>query len=403
MSDDNDDDSYGGYDYGNNDSDDAYDPYGEYGGENDDGAFCGGEEGGDAEENGNEASDDDEIKPIVWKYNRCVGTYDAEMIYEHILEERIRKTICGATRSEKIALLRSVNWKVVSLGNNYFDNTDTFRKRAGLLHDDEDIEDVYASSTEEYRKVPEGKDPDDEIECVVTLDDTPLKDTWILPGNGRISTDALSAMLKTSIDNDGKQVLFKRFPNGFGQTIPAVFFEAEGPLDDAYKKKYVTRSVDHFVECDRGFRFCTGPNCKLYLSRPATSSAERGEEIKERGGGGGATKTNEEDAEIDMTARCELVRCGGCSTEMCFNCGESRHTPCSCDVVRKWNEKGKDTDANAIWLELNTKPCPHCGKRANQDRGCLKMVSGPARTLSRVVLVPPFCRIIRAIDPRFFF
>lgn len=52
-----------------------------------------------------------------------------------------------------------------------------------------------------------------------------------------------------------------------------------------------------------------------------------------------------------------------CGLMFCFNCGLEAHSPCSCDIWRRWDEKSRDESETVNWLVANTKPCPKCGKK----------------------------------------
>ncbi|GAQ81569.1 hypothetical protein KFL_000840120 [Klebsormidium nitens] len=59
-----------------------------------------------------------------------------------------------------------------------------------------------------------------------------------------------------------------------------------------------------------------------------------------------------------------------CGLTFCFNCGLEAHSPCSCDIWRRWDEKSRDESETVNWLVANTKPCPKCGKKVEKSGGC---------------------------------
>ena len=309
--------------------------------ENDDDPFAMDEEGDPYEENDDAddpfAMDEDDdpyeendittwTPPMVsWKYG-C-GVYDYDMLNDIVIEAIIRSLEVGTTRSEKIALLRSEQWKPERLAK-YWDNEKMFRRKAGLMYDDVDVQDPFSCSVKEYRRIPDGKSPDDEFECPVTWEDVPYSDTWIIPGNNtRVSTAAFATMLKVSVQNDMQRALFLRYPTQKedSQIVPAVIF-THGPLDDKFKRAYMERSVRHFVECRHDeYKWCCEKRCNLILSRDMLKKKKQDDATI-------STKTNDDEEEKEQC--CESVTCGGCNTEQCFNCGnDSIHNPATCKMV----------------------------------------------------------------------
>eukprot|EP01111_Echinosteliopsis_oligospora_P007913 TRINITY_DN2326_c0_g1_i1.p1 TRINITY_DN2326_c0_g1~~TRINITY_DN2326_c0_g1_i1.p1 ORF type:complete len:717 (+),score=210.13 TRINITY_DN2326_c0_g1_i1:95-2245(+) len=68
-------------------------------------------------------------------------------------------------------------------------------------------------------------------------------------------------------------------------------------------------------------------------------------------------------SEIDIECACGL--------NFCFKCLESPpHSPCTCDMMKKWVLKSKDDSETANWLQSRTKECPKCGKTIEKDGGC---------------------------------
>uniref|UniRef100_A0A7S0R3F9 RBR-type E3 ubiquitin transferase n=1 Tax=Chlamydomonas leiostraca TaxID=1034604 RepID=A0A7S0R3F9_9CHLO len=59
-----------------------------------------------------------------------------------------------------------------------------------------------------------------------------------------------------------------------------------------------------------------------------------------------------------------------CSTVFCFKCGRSPHSPCTCEMWTKWDEKISGDSETRSWIIANTKPCPKCTKPVEKNGGC---------------------------------
>ena len=139
MDDGGDEDDPFAMDEGDEDDPFAMDEGDEDGGGDDDYDPFGGEDPyGDGDNMEEDEDEEEEWKPpiISWKYG--YGVYDYDMMNNVVIEGVIRSLDVGTTRSEKIALLRSQQWKPENLAN-YWDNESMYRRKAGLIYDDVDI------------------------------------------------------------------------------------------------------------------------------------------------------------------------------------------------------------------------------------------------------------------------
>ena len=79
-----------------------------------------------------------------------------------------------------------------------------------------------------------------------------------------------------------------------------------------------------------------------------------------------------------------------CGTEFCFQCGNSSHSPVSCDDAMQWlarcerfepirqrnleqDGKLKEREAMIKWLKENVKQCPSCQAKIEKTHGCNHM------------------------------
>ena len=72
--------------------------------------------------------------------------------------------------------------------------------------------------------------------------------------------------------------------------------------------------------------------------------------------------------------------CSLCSCQFCAVCDLPPHSPATCELVAKWEEKGgyletgRAADVEARKLKhLTTRPCPRCGVRIEKNGGCPHM------------------------------
>lgn len=72
--------------------------------------------------------------------------------------------------------------------------------------------------------------------------------------------------------------------------------------------------------------------------------------------------------ESTMELVCE-VACV-CEKRFCFSCLEQAHTPCSCEMWKRWCDKEAGENATSNWIQANSKPCPKCKKNVFKDGGC---------------------------------
>lgn len=104
--------------------------------------------------------------------------------------------------------------------------------------------------------------------------------------------------------------------------------------------KYRRWVLNSFVEGQRDIRWCPRPGCEYAALNPA----------------GGA--------------RTVVCKCGH---QWCFGCGEEAHSPCPCDLVKKWLERDKSDEATQLWLAARTKECPKCHVRIEKNKACNHM------------------------------
>lgn len=76
-----------------------------------------------------------------------------------------------------------------------------------------------------------------------------------------------------------------------------------------------------------------------------------------------------------------LVPIVKCSRDhlFCYNCLETYHAPCPCQIVAKWKKKCEDDSETLNWIQSNTKDCPKCHAIIEKNGGCNHMVCTKCR------------------------
>ncbi|KAG0690529.1 Serine/threonine-protein kinase [Pichia californica] len=77
-------------------------------------------------------------------------------------------------------------------------------------------------------------------------------------------------------------------------------------------------------------------------------------------------------ASLDEQVSMMMVPIVKCSRNhlFCYNCLETYHAPCPCQLVSKWKKKCQDDTETLNWLQTNTKLCPKCHANIEKNGGC---------------------------------
>ena len=111
-------------------------------------------------------------------------------------------------------------------------------------------------------------------------------------------------------------------------------------LNDADYRKYEKYLLNSFVDNNKKLRWCPGKNCNRIIEILGTPITE--------------------------------VTCS-CKEKFCFNCGDSIHTPATCDMYKKWLDKINLEGDTGNWLAMHTKLCPKCKALTEKNTGCNHM------------------------------
>ncbi|XP_033213278.1 E3 ubiquitin-protein ligase arih1-like [Belonocnema kinseyi] len=145
----------------------------------------------------------------------------------------------------------------------------------------------------------------------------------------------------------------KIMEDGVGQTIACAAHNCKILVDDEsvmrliksskVKLKYQHLITNSFVDCNRLLRWCPSPNCN------------------------NAVKVQ------FLESRSVTCRCGH---TFCFLCGQNRHEPVKCELLKKWIKKCNEDLASCNWIAKNTKDCPQCDFTIEKNGGCNHITCG---------------------------
>jgi len=100
-------------------------------------------------------------------------------------------------------------------------------------------------------------------------------------------------------------------------------------------------TIDHFISCNKSYRFCPGVGCENIVECMNT---------------------------MNLSIECT------CGTAFCWSCSGPAHAPAPCKVYDAWVTKaaGRSED-DMKWIISNSKKCPGCGYWIERSQGCNHM------------------------------
>jgi len=103
------------------------------------------------------------------------------------------------------------------------------------------------------------------------------------------------------------------------------------------KEKYEEYCFRAFVSEQQSVKWCPSPGCKYAIEL------------------------------IGALIRDVKCRCGQTT---CFGCNNEAHSPCDCELSKKWKLKMDNESESMNWIIANSKECPKCKNYIERNTGC---------------------------------
>eukprot|EP00823_Brevimastigomonas_motovehiculus_P006365 TRINITY_DN526_c0_g1_i1.p1 TRINITY_DN526_c0_g1~~TRINITY_DN526_c0_g1_i1.p1 ORF type:complete len:597 (-),score=160.21 TRINITY_DN526_c0_g1_i1:166-1956(-) len=242
------------------------------------------------------------------------------------------------TLEEASLLLRHYQWNSMKLREEWFKDQEKVRKTVGLS----------AKSNKESKVVDKTK----KIQCQTAYCDEVTADLGSSLNCGHFFCDGCWTGYLNSQLTSGRSCIFAtcmgikcllKHNHRAGCTCSELVPESivrKYVKDSSLLAKYERWLLDSFVEGTKSIKWCPNPQCKRAVEYKSGGSKE--------------------------------IECR-CGTHWCFSCTETAHSPCPCDLAKKWQKREKSEDATEIWLNARTKECPQCKVRIEKNRACNHM------------------------------
>ena len=189
-------------------------------------------------------------------------------------------------------------------------------------------------------RIPKGlgsqEKPSGTLDCSVCFDSIEGDEIFGLPCSHFFCRDCYADYLECKVNSEGKASdILCPAKDCFLEVdeVTAMKLLPAGPTKERYLK-LVARA---FVRDNKNLRGCPAPGCGNF-ARMAIASKP-------------------------MTVKC------ACGEEFCSGCEQKSHRPCTCKMMKDWQEKIQSDSESENWLKLNTQPCPKCKAIISKDGG----------------------------------
>lgn len=298
------------------------------------------EEESEEEENFEEASDEDvKIEEEVSRQIQKVGiahVKDLRSSHRSVDHSGIMKIreghvkavveVLGVTHTQAQALLAAYSWDKEKLVEEFFESPEKACKYAKLPYPMPSSSSSTSGTTstktsDGSEKASKPVELPEEIECSICFCDS--SEYTLMDACGHVfCNDCWKGNLEMQI-KEGHTFDIRCMEKGCPELVPEWVVEAL--VDSATWAKYSTFLAKSFVEGSKQLRWCPAPNCGKAI------------------------------AEKIYEGRWTIGKCS-CGNLFCFECGDEAHTPCSCDMLKKWKEKNSKDLSSVKWMLENTKP-----------------------------------------------
>ncbi len=233
--------------------------------------------------------------------------------------------VTDLSKSDASILLRYYQWNKRLLQEEWFDDPDRVRAKAGLM--EHDVSDVST--------------PSSTLVCPICWNNFPKRDMLSLKCGHKSCQQCWIDYMEDEISK-GIQCVTSKCPyHGCVEAIPEDFFDRIMKSRPKSLNRYKEYLLKAFVDYNKLIVWCPAPECENAIECP--------------GGGTG----------VD-------IKCS-CSTWFCFTCKEEAHRPASCENTRNWLVKNSAESENITWIKAHTKPCPKCRNNIEKNQGCNHM------------------------------
>lgn len=301
-----------------------------------------GDDGWDDEGDGGWDDDDDmnemkvEVPTMMPRLERQVSYV---ILDENDIERRRGQLISQTadllyvTHEEASCLLRHYQWKNVQLQQDWFGNHDKVRRSCGVSPQPDTPFPTVGNCLTAYC---EENVPGFALNCGHFF----CNECWLHFLRSQVRDGRKSVFTSCMAMSCTDASCNHKFGCACNEMVPEGIFEEILKNDVELLDKYKKWVAGSFVEGQANVKWCTRPNCNNVVE--------------------------------DRSGAPKAVSCK-CGNSFCFHCGDGAHTPCPCDLVKKWKLKEKSDDATEIWLRARTKQCPKCTVRIEKNRACNHM------------------------------
>ena len=258
---------------------------------------------------------------------QILGPQDIDRKIKSAIRE-LTEVLSPLSSDEALILLNFFGWNLSLVQEQWFENSETVRVKAGL------------GSTHPHELTYTAP----QQTCSICLTNSSKKMPSISSCLHGFCEPCYHEYIVQKI-RDGQESVRTRCPQfKCAMIVPQSMIQTLIPTDDDLYEKFVYWQRLFFVSLSGGrFKWCPNPaGCGRVVSRPSNP----------------------------------VVRCL-CGYQWCFSCSLELHDPVSCVLSKKWSEKNSSESENVTWILANTKPCPRCHKPIEKNQGCNHMVCPP--------------------------
>lgn len=243
-------------------------------------------------------------------------------------------SLLGIPEPEAVRILRIYKWDPNLLNEDWWNDTDAVRSKAGLIDSQSVPSTSTGPSTSKSKKAAK-------VQCQICFDSFSPDAMCSASCAHVFCKNCYRAYVLVAIGN-GPTALDLRCP--MPECNAAVPVEVIMEVSDVQdQEKYARFALRSYVEDNDSLEWCPAPNCE--------HAAE---------------------SHMDLAGEPLDVMCS-CGTCFCFSCKEEAHRPVDCGTVKKWMIKNSAESENLNWILANTKGCPKCKRPIEKNQGCMHM------------------------------